>query len=191
MKRRHERHRFLVSFDENSFQHIDLFPEIRRRSRPGRGRKGLSGGKLEILEDGLRWQAGGIATPRAEIAGSFFLPWAAIARVDVTDLPHTVKALGGALTLFLTKDRGRLDGEFLGSRTKLLAALSSTPVGVSTEATEDETVDDAKEGPTLDSTSFGKLSEDGERFWNGTAWVSATSADGEMFWNGNHWSRHA
>jgi len=194
MKSRDERHRFLVSFDETSFGEISLFPEIRRTPRRRRGRKGLSGGRLEIREEGLHWRAGGIATPRCEISGQFFLPWSVIASADVSDVPNTIKALGGALTLFLTEGRGRLYGEFLGSRTKLLAALSSTPLGVGTGVANDETTADVPEVPSVDTRStpsFGKLSEDGERFWNGTEWVSAISPDGQMIWTGDHWSRHA
>src|SRR5580658_3271082 len=127
MKSDGEGHRFLVSFDENSFGDVDLFPYIQRKRKMKVGSKGLSGGKLEILEDGIRWRAGSIATPRAEISGHFFLPWTKIARVDVSDVPNTIKALGGAVTLFLTEGRGKVYGEFLGSRTKLIAALSSTP----------------------------------------------------------------
>ncbi len=65
---------------------------------------------------------------------------------------------------------------------------------ISTEVTDDETNADVSEAPpvyTGSTPSFGKLSEDGELFWNGTDWVSATSADGQMFWSGDHWSRHA
>jgi hypothetical protein len=192
MKRGEEGHQFLVSFDENSFGDISLFPEIRRRPRSGRGRKGLSGGKLVIRQDGLRWRAGSIATPRCEISGHFFLPWSVIASVDVSDIPHSIDALGGAVTVFFTGDRGKLYGEFLGSRTKLLAALASTPLGENADVAEK--ANGAQEAPTMAATStppFGQLSENGEQFWNGTEWVSAASSDGQMFWTGDHWSRHA
>jgi hypothetical protein len=33
----------------------------------------------------------------------------------------------------------------------------------------------------------GALSDDGNRFWNGKAWVSSVSADGRMRWDGSHW----
>jgi membrane-bound ClpP family serine protease len=35
---------------------------------------------------------------------------------------------------------------------------------------------------------IGQLRSDGAEFWNGTGWVSATSADGEMRWNGERWA---
>jgi hypothetical protein len=180
-----------VSFDENSFGDVDLFPYIQRRRRLKLGRKGLSGGKLEILEDGIRWRAGSIATPKAEITGHFFLPWAKIARVDVSDAPNTIKALGGALTLYPTGGRGKIYGEFLGSRTNLLEALSSTPLGVDKVEADDDPVGNDSTVEPKSTPPFGKLSENGERFWNGAEWVSATSADGQMFWTGDHWSRHA
>jgi hypothetical protein len=34
---------------------------------------------------------------------------------------------------------------------------------------------------------IGELSSNREQFWNGTSWVSATSADGTMRWNGGQW----
>jgi hypothetical protein len=192
MKQKSDDHRFLVSFDEDSFGDIRLFPAIRRTPRKSRGRKGFSGGKLEIREDGLHWRAGGIATPRCEISGHFFLPWAVITSVDIGDAQYTLKALGGALTIFLTEGRGQLYGEFLGSRTKLHAALSSTPLGSGAEVANDVVLPEEIQPTDSGSTPlFGKLSEDGDHFWNGTAWVPAISADGQMFWTGDHWSRHA
>jgi hypothetical protein len=76
----------------------------------------------------------------------------------------------------------------------LLAAFSSTPLVLGTEIASDNAILAEQEVPTRDSgstPSFGELSEDGGRFWNGTAWVSATSADGQMLWTGDHWSRHS
>ena len=34
---------------------------------------------------------------------------------------------------------------------------------------------------------FGRLSEDGKTFWDGTAWITTISNDGAMRWDGTHW----
>ncbi len=38
-------------------------------------------------------------------------------------------------------------------------------------------------GPPL-----GRLAEDGQTFWDGTAWISTVSDDGTLRWDGTHWA---
>ncbi len=51
-------------------------------------------------------------------------------------------------------------------------------------ATQEVAVPQIRSDPTR---SVGELTPNGEELWNGTAWVSATSADGTMRWSGTQW----
>lgn len=43
-------------------------------------------------------------------------------------------------------------------------------------------------GPPGQPPPVGTLSTDGQRFWNGTGWVSALSSDGRSRWTGQQWT---
>lgn len=119
--------RGLVSFIEDDFDDRSLFPDIRRTPSSSIGRRGLSGGHLEIRSDGLSWEAGSLLTPRCELSGSFRLPWEEIETADVSDIPMKLRILGGAITFGLT-DGSEIQGEFLGPRTALLQGLRLSPL---------------------------------------------------------------
>jgi hypothetical protein len=118
-----------VSFVVDDFDNTKLFPDITRTRRMGLGRRGLSGGRLEVEARGLAWRAGSLATPRCEISGTFFLPWSRILSVDIGDLPGKFNAIGGYVRFTVAGDASELYGEFLGSRRALLEGLRRTPLG--------------------------------------------------------------
>jgi len=116
-----------VSFKEFSLVDIHMFPDIRRQERTGGwGRKGLSSGRCEIRDTGIRWRSGGWATPQTEVSGTFDLPWSEVEAAGASCLPGKIPGLGGRLTVRLTDDRGVIEGEFLGSVKGLSEALASS-----------------------------------------------------------------
>jgi hypothetical protein len=117
-----------VSFYEDDLSRRGLFPGLGRKSRPGFGRRGLTGGTLELRVDGMHWRAGGVLTPRSQVSGSFFLPWSKVESADVGSVPGKAKALGGYVRFVVGKQTA-LNGEFFGSRTGLLHGLARSPLG--------------------------------------------------------------
>jgi hypothetical protein len=113
----------LVSFHEDDVDDRKLFPQLVRTKRGGRGRQGLTGGRLEICDDGMRWKAGSIYTPGAEISGTFFLPWSDVHAIDVSYIPYKSKTLGGSITLSVGSPAREVGGEFLGRKLPLTGAL--------------------------------------------------------------------
>jgi hypothetical protein len=47
--------------------------------------------------------------------------------------------------------------------------------------------DDPAHGVEVAGPPLGRLSEDRQTFWNGTAWITTISKDGTMRWDGMHW----
>lgn len=125
--------RLYVSFYEDSLPGPEVFPNLRRVDRSRRsqfGRPRRSAGKLRILPHGLRWNAeSSFLSPSQLIEGVCFLPWSWIAVVDLGDAWIKIPALGGAMSIQLTEDRGTLEGEFRGSHKQLLKVLRETPLG--------------------------------------------------------------
>jgi len=113
----------LVSFHEDDVDDPRLFPNLTRKDRGGVGRQGLTGGQLEVCDDGLRWRAGSIYTPRCQISGTFFLPWSEVHAIDVSYIPYKSKALGGSITLTVGSRAKEVGGEFLGRKPPLAGAL--------------------------------------------------------------------
>ncbi len=121
-----------VGFDEADFDDRSRFPDVIHLSRSKRsqiGRLGISGGRLQIEDEGIRWTAGSLLTPRSLLGGSFFLPWHSIRSVDVSDIPFKVRWLGGGIRIYVGDKGQHLYGELLGSRRALLGALRDSPLG--------------------------------------------------------------
>jgi hypothetical protein len=83
-------------------------------------------GRLEVGRRGLRWSSGWSARLLG-VRGEFEIPWTSIERIEVGDVPGTVRQLGGGIAVHL-KDRHRLDAQFLGSTHDLREALAQSPL---------------------------------------------------------------
>lgn len=114
--------RGLVSFSENDLQSSPAFPHLVRTPRPSLGRRGLSGGRLEVQHDGIHWSAGSPLTPGSEITGQFVLPWTEVQAIDIGRASGKLPFLGGTLTISLAGEQV-VRGEFLGQRRVLTQAL--------------------------------------------------------------------
>ncbi len=114
--------RGMTSFSEDDLADKTVYPELTRTSRIAPGRRGLSGGKLEVRSAGIRWTAGSRLTPGGQIAGHFLLTWDDIESIDVGDVPGKLQLLGGGITISV-QDHGLLRGEFLRPRKALLQSL--------------------------------------------------------------------
>jgi hypothetical protein len=119
----------LVSFDEDDFADRSRFPHIQRSTYKSFGKmKGLTGGRLQLLSDGMHWKAGSILTPGGQLHGSFYLPWSDVVCIEVNDIPVNANFLGGSLSVHL-QGGPHLYGEFLGSRKHLKRAIAACPLG--------------------------------------------------------------
>ena len=116
-----------VGFDEDGFADKSRFPDISRTVKPSRGRKGLTGGKLRIEQDGLHWKAGSWTSPGGQIHGTFLLPWSVITCIEVGRVEHNLP-VGGTFIIHL-QGGPHLYGEFLGSMKRLREAVSRSPIG--------------------------------------------------------------
>ena len=116
-----------VAFDEDGFADRCRFPDIVRTVKPLRGRKGLTGGRLQMKTDGIHWEAGSLGTPAGQIDGTFLLPWSVITSIEVRRIPHNLP-VGGALFIHL-QGGPQLYGEFLGSLKRLQEAINRSPAG--------------------------------------------------------------
>jgi hypothetical protein len=112
----------LVSFDEDGFADRSQFSDITRKVRPKRGRKGLTGGRLQMRSDGLHWKAGSMLTPGGQLHEPSFLPCSVIPSMEANRIPYELP-IGGALLMHL-QGGPHLYGEFLGSRSRLLDAIN-------------------------------------------------------------------
>ncbi len=116
--------RGLVSFSEDDLGGSPAFPHLVRTPKSSVGRRGLSGGRLEVRQDGIHWSAGSLLTPGCEISGQFVLPWVEVEAIDIGRAPGKLPFLGGTLTVSLTGEQV-VRGEFLGQRRALTQALRS------------------------------------------------------------------
>jgi hypothetical protein len=113
-----------VSFFEDQFADIATFPDIHRTLKPSIGSSELTGGRLMFASDGIHWESGSLATPTSGPKGTFYLPWGIVASIEVRHLPHKLlNFLGGGITINLKGGRQSLQGEFSGSRKRLLRAI--------------------------------------------------------------------
>jgi hypothetical protein len=121
----------LVSFDENDLADKSRFPHIRRGTYKSPGKvKGLTGGRLRLLSEGMHWKAGSILTPGGQLHGSFQLPWAVVIGIDIDDIPFNANFLGGSVLVHL-QGGPHVYGEFLGSRKQLQHAIDMSPTNKS------------------------------------------------------------
>jgi hypothetical protein len=83
--------------------------------------------RFEVREEGLSWRLGAFAR-FVGARGQIQLPWSRVKRVEIGDVPGTIHGLGGGISVIL--DNGKtLDGQFLGSKSELRDALSSSAFG--------------------------------------------------------------
>ena len=83
----------------------------------------LSGGALEIRNDGLHWSSSTYLTRHPRFGGTFFIPWSEVRSVDVGLIPGKVKALGGEITFELGEEDLWVGGEFLARKSNLIRSL--------------------------------------------------------------------
>jgi len=105
----------------------DIHVKSERRMRFWTQGREVVGGRLEVLPEGLRLQMRFLSR-MIGVTGSVLIPWASVEDIQVGDVPGKVnRGLGGGFAVTL-KTGGVLDGQFLGPRPALLAALKQSPL---------------------------------------------------------------